>query len=104
MPRIVPRACGSQCGAPSPVSAGHEDDAAGVGHRRGERLGLGGGADDLQAVAQPLHGRAGHEDRALEGVGQLAVGRAPGDRREQAGVGAHRASVPVLVSTNEPVP
>ena len=22
MPRIVPRACGSQCGAPSPVSAG----------------------------------------------------------------------------------
>ena len=27
----------------------------------------------LQAVAQPLHGRAGDEDRALERVGALAA-------------------------------
>ena len=88
MPMIRPRACGSQCGAPSPVSAGHEDHALGVVDGRGDRRGLGGRADDLQAVAQPLHGRAGHEDRALERVGQLAVGGAPGRGRQQPGVGA----------------
>ena len=39
-----------------------------------QRRGLGRRADDLQAVAQPLHGGAGHEDRALERVGELALG------------------------------
>ena len=92
MPMIRPRACGSQCGAPRPVSAGtNTTPSVSVDGRRDGR-GLGRGADDLQPVAQPLHGRAGHEDGALEGVGQDAVGGAPGRRAEQPGVGAlHRA-------------
>ena len=80
-----------------PGQGRHEDDAVAVGDRRRDRLALGRGADDLDAVAQPLHGRAGDEDRALGGVGDLAVGGAPGRRGEQrvgaldgrAGVGEH---------------
>ena len=65
---------------------GHEDHAAAVGHGRRQGLGLGRGADQPETVPQPLHRGAGDEDRALEGVGQLAAGGHPGDRREQPGV------------------
>ena len=108
VPRVMPMI--SAAGVRVPVRGaeagqrGHEDHAVGVVDGRGDRRGLGGGADDLQPVAQPLHGRAGHEDRALEGVGQLAVGGAPGGRRQQPGVASAPASVPVLVRMNEPVP
>ena len=57
-----------------------------------------------QPVAQPLHGGAGDEDRALErvrragrrGCSQATVVSSP--RPERTG------SAPVLTSTNEPVP
>ena len=39
-------------------------------------------ADDAEPVAQPLHRRAGHEDRALQRVAALAA-ELPGDRGEQ---------------------
>ena len=39
----------------------------------GHRAGRGGIGDDLEAVAQPLHGGAGNENRALEGIGALAA-------------------------------
>ena len=103
-PMIVPRACGSQCGAPSPVSAGtkttpsEESTVAAMASVSAAEPTI------CEPVAQPLHGGAGHEDRALERVGELAVGRAPGGRREQARRPSARASVPVLVRMNEPVP
>ena len=52
---------------------------------RGQPLDLGGGVDQPEPVAQPLHRGAGDEDRALEGVDQ-PVADVPGDRGQQAGV------------------
>ena len=50
----------------------HQIDALhGIGFV-GERAGLGRLLDDAEAVAQPLHGGAGDEDRAFERVGALA--------------------------------
>ena len=67
-PTIAPRAYGSQHGEPRPVNAGTNDHAAGVGHARRERSGLGRVVDDAEAVAQPLHRGAGDEDRAFHRV------------------------------------
>ena len=50
--------------------------------RGGERAALRRRGDDAQAVAQPLHRRAGDEDGALQGVGALAV-ELIGDRGQQ---------------------
>ena len=75
-PTIVPRAYGSQCGEPRPVSAGTNTTpsvdstdraSASVSARR---------LDDPQAVAQPLHRRAGDEDRRLERV-EAPLARSP---------------------------
>ena len=52
-------------------------------HARGQRLDVGRVVDDAEAVAQPLHGRAGHEDRSLERVGDGAAGELPADGGEQ---------------------
>ena len=60
--------------------------------------------DDAEAVAQPLDGGAGDEDRALEGVGHRAVGERPGDRREHALRSAAGTSAPTFSSTKLPVP
>ena len=68
MPTIVPRAYGSHHGLPRPVKAGTRKHALGVGHGGGQRRDLVGRLDDAEAVAQPLHGGAGHEDGALERV------------------------------------
>jgi hypothetical protein len=65
---------------------GHEHDSFRGVHGCGDRRGLGGRADDLQPVAQPLHGGAGHEDRALERIGELTGRRPPGRGRQQPGV------------------
>ena len=55
----------------------HEHHAAGVGHGRGQRPRTSAAAPMMpQPVAQPLHGRAGDEDRALERVGR-ATRRGP---------------------------
>ena len=61
----------------------HEIDSARVGNRQGEVFDLGGRADHLQAVAEPLHDGAGDEDRAFQAIGDL-VAEAPADRRDQA--------------------
>jgi hypothetical protein len=55
----------------------------------GERAGFARLPDDAESVAQPLHRRAGDEDRALEGVGALAV-ELIGDGCEQLVVRSHR--------------
>ncbi len=61
-----------------PGQGGDEVDVVVRVQRGGERLGLGRVGDDPEPVAQPLHGRAGDEDRGLERV----VGLAPrGPRR-----------------------
>ena len=62
---------------------------AGVGGL-GEGLGLGGVADDLQPVAQPLDDGAGDEDRAFERVGRAAV-ELVGDGGEQPVAAGDRA-------------
>ena len=92
VPRVRPMISAPRVRVPvrgaEPGQRRHEDDARGVRHRRGDRRGLGRRPDDLEPVAQPLHGRAGHEDRALQGVGQLPVRRAPRRRGQQPRVGA----------------
>ena len=84
---------------------GDEVDAVVRVERAGELLGLVGGPDDPQLVAQPLDGGAGHEDRRLERVVDPVV-HPPRDRREQAfggrghllpGVLEHKASSAVRV-------
>ncbi len=69
----------------------------------GERADIGRLGDDLQAVAQPLHGGAGDEDRAFQRIGALAV-ELIGDGREQPVARGDRAQAPVLSSTKQPVP
>ena len=56
-----------------PLERGDRPHAAAVRHRRGEGAGLGGVGDDAEAVAQPEHGRARGDRRALEAVGAHAV-------------------------------
>ena len=68
----------------------HEHDAGGVGHGGRQGLDVAGGPDDAQAISQPAHGRPGHEDAALDGVGDIGAAGAgslalPGDRGQQAG-------------------
>ena len=67
-PTIVPRACGSQCGAPSPANAGTRYTPPVSGTLARQRFDLRGARDDPEPVAQPLHDRAGDEDAALERV------------------------------------
>ena len=79
-PTIAPRASLRQYGANRPENAGHEVDAAVVVDLAGQRLDLGRAGDDAELVAQPLHGRAGDGDRALERV----------DRRRRRRTGSRR--------------
>ena len=82
-PTSAPRASGRQYGANSPENAGHEVRAAVVVDRRGEPRRPRSGVDDAEVVAQPLHERAGHGDRALERVVRGLVAAPVGDGRDQ---------------------
>ena len=82
MPTIVPRAYGSQCGAPRPANAGTRYTPPLSGTDAASGLDVGRLADDAQPVAQPLHHRAADEDAAFERVHRLAA-ELPGDGREQ---------------------
>ena len=84
---------------------GDEIDVVVPFQRRGQRLALGGVFDDAEAIAEPLHRRAGDEDRRLERVGNLSP-EPPGDRRQESlarlgslgpGVQQHEAAGPVGV-------
>ncbi len=75
-------------GRAQPDKGGYEIDLLGRVGPFGERAGFGGRLDDTQHVAQPLHRGTGHEDRAFERVGGLAV-EAIGDGRKQAVLRAH---------------
>src|SRR6478672_2099100 len=59
-------------GRPEPGQRRHEVDAVGRLDAAGELLALGCARDDAEPVAQPLHGRAAHEDSAFQ---RVAVGR-----------------------------
>ena len=78
-----------------PRERGHDVHAVARWHAGGERLALGRGLDDAEAVAQPLHRRAGDEDAAFDGEALLA-GDARGDRRQQPMLGEHRPRARVL--------
>ncbi len=71
-----------------PDEGGHHVDAAGIGHRLGERLGLRGLGDDAEPVAEPLDGRPRDEDAALERIGD-AIAERPGHRGEETMGGGH---------------
>jgi hypothetical protein len=73
---------GIPVGRTEPGEGGHHVDFLGRVGGLGQRLGLGRGGDDLETVAQPLHGGPGDEDRALQGVGRLAADPI-GDGRQQ---------------------
>ena len=84
---------------------GDDVDAVGVGDAVRELLGFGSGGDEAQLVAQPLHGRAGDEDGALEGVGDLVatvMRDAPGDCGQQDSEVTRRS--PMFMSRKAPVP
>ena len=69
MPTIVPRAYGSHHGLPSPVKAGTRKTPPLSATDAASGPISAAVVDDAEAVAQPLHGGAGDEDRALERVG-----------------------------------
>ena len=68
---------------------GHEGHAAGVVDLRGEGLGLGRVVDDAELVAQPLDGRPGDRDRALQCVHGRFVAEAVAERGDQTALGPH---------------
>jgi hypothetical protein len=67
----------------------HHEHAAAIRHAGRQLLPLRPTADDAQPVAQPLHGRAAHEDAAFEQVVGRAID-APAHRGQQAVVRGHR--------------
>ncbi len=67
----------------------HQVGAATVGHLRGQCLAVTGAFDHAQPVAQPLHHRAGDEDRTFQCVLHPPV-QAPGHGGQQAIARAHR--------------
>ena len=99
---MMPRASGSQYGAPSPASAGTNDDALARRNLRRERLDLRGAADQAEPVAQPLHGRPGDEAAALERVDHLVADLPP--RVESSPNRLRTGFGPVFSTTNAPVP
>ena len=99
---MSPRASGSQCGAPSPASAGTNTTPSLLGTWRASASISAAALHDPEPVAQPLHGRAGDEAAALERVADL-VADLPADGRKQAEAARHRLA-PVLTSTKAPVP
>ena len=105
MPTISPRACGSQCGGAEAGERGHEDDAVRVDDTVAAIAAVS-AAEPTSCRPSRSHCTAAPVTKidALEGVGQLALGGAPGGGGEQPGVRALQASVPVLVRMNDPVP
>ena len=91
-------------GAAQPGERRHQVDAAGVGHRLGQRPDLGRLADQPQAVPQPLHGGAGHEDGALQRVGRWSRRPASSPRVVSSPSTGSGQVGPTFISTNEPVP
>jgi hypothetical protein len=61
----------------------YEVDALVVRHRAGQLTGLGRLFNHAEAVAQPLHRRAGDEDRTFQRVLHRLIADAPGDGRQQ---------------------
>ena len=88
-PTIAPRASLRQYGREQAGERGHEVDPAVVVDLAGQRLDLGGAGDDAELVAQPLHGRPGDRDRALERVDR-PVAELVADGREQPVLAAHQ--------------
>ena len=82
-PTSAPRASGRQYGANSPEKAGTKYAPPLSSTVAASRDDLGGGVDDAEVVAQPLHERSGHRDRALERVVRGLVAAAVGDGRDQ---------------------
>ena len=107
VPRVMPDQRAAGVGVPvrraEAGEGGDQDDAARVGHAGRQRLDLRGGADEPQAVAQPLHHGAGHEDAPFEGVVRcvppsLQAGVVSSSWREAIG------RSPVFISRKQPVP
>src|SRR5690606_22247083 len=71
--------------------AGHHVDVLLRIGRRGHRSCLGGGLEQLEAVAEPLYGCARNEDRAFERISRLTI-EAEADGREQAVLRADQLS------------
>ena len=85
-PTIAPRASERQYGAKRPENAGTKYAPPVSATRERQRLDVGGGLDDAELIAQPLHGRAGHRDRSFERVDRLAGAELVAHRRQQPGL------------------
>ncbi len=104
MPTIVPRAYGSHHGEPSPVNAGTTNTPSVSSIDVASAADLGRVVDDAEAVAQPLDGRAGHEDGALEGVRRASPSASCQPTVvSRPSTGSGHVS-PTFISTNDPVP
>ena len=81
-PKIAPRAYGSQCGAPRPTNAGTTTTPSELGTLRRQLFDIDRRLDDAQAIAQPLHDRAGDEHGPFQAIRRLAADL-PADGRQQ---------------------
>ena len=68
----------------------HDVHAAAVLHASRQRIHLGRRGDQPEAVAQPLHKRAGYGDGAFQGVGGRRRAQLVGDSGDQPVLGRHR--------------
>ena len=75
--RVPPRAA-------EPGERRHQHDAASIRHALGKRTNLTRCIDDVEAVAQPLHGCTGHKNRTFEGVHRRLRAELPRDCGEHA--------------------
>ena len=74
---------GIPVGGTEACEGGDEDDAVAIGDGGGEEIDFLGGANELEAIAEPLDGGAADEDTAFEG--ELAFfADLPGDRGDEA--------------------
>ena len=71
-------------GAAEPDECWDEHDSAGIGHAFCERTNFTRGINDVEAVAQPLHGSPGHKDCTLECIDRWLRIELPCHRGEHA--------------------
>ncbi len=103
-PEISPRASGSQCGEPSPVSAGTKWTPSVESTSRASRSLSAALRDHAEAVAQPLHAGAADEDGALGRELRRRPGRHGGGRLQQPLRRRSPRARPTFASTKVPVP
>ena len=103
-PTMVPRASGAPVRGKEPRESRDKVDPSGVVHAGRQGLDLAGPRYDAQLVPEPLHGRACHRHRPLQGVDRGLPLHLVAHRAEQAVVRDLTISGPVFINKKLPVP